>query len=203
MTKDKEALLKQYIEEFKIDKTEEMELSDKGFLSIKRYKSTLKNGKIIIREQILKGGKTGSASIVIPVTEEGNIVVIVESRAITEEGFGIEFPAGYIEECETPAEAANRELLEETGYEPKKLKQLVSYYQDQGCSKAYNHIFIAFGCKKTKDQNLDSDELIKYMEFTFEEVLELAEKGYINDSNSLLALEKAKEIFLKEMINYV
>lgn len=187
--------LKKYINEFEIDKTEEMEVVGKNFLSIKRYKFTLKNGKSIIREQIIKGGKEGSASIIIPVTENGNIVMIVESRALTKEEVGIEFPAGYIEEGETPDKAAQREMLEETGYFPERLEHLVSYYQDQGCSKAFNHIFIAFGCKKIKDQNLDSDELIKYMEFTFKEVLELAEEGYINDSNSLLALERAKKYF--------
>lgn len=187
--------LKKYINEFEIDKTEEMEVVGKNFLSIKRYKFTLKNGKSIIREQIIKGGKEGSASIIIPVTENGNIVMIVESRALTKEGVGIEFPAGYIEEGETPDKAAQREMLEETGYFPERLEHLVSYYQDQGCSKAFNHIFIAFGCKKIKDQNLDPDELIKYMEFTFKEVLELAEEGYINDSNSLLALERAKKYF--------
>ena len=195
MTQEKQDLLQKYIEEFKIYKTEELEIADKGFLSIKRYKFTLKDGKIIFREQIVKGEKDGSASIIIPVTEEGNIVVIVESRPITKEGFGIEFPAGYIENEETPDAAANRELLEETGYEPERLEHLGSYYQDQGCSKAYNHIFIAFGCKKIKEQNLDPDELIKYMEFTFEEVLKLADEGRINDSNSLLALERAKKYF--------
>lgn len=195
MTKEKLEELKKYIEELKIVKVQEMEFSDKKFLAIKRYKFILKNGRIISREQIVKGGKDGSASIIIPVTEEGNIVVIVESRALTEEGYGIEFPAGYIEKGETPTKAAKRELLEETGYKLKSLKHLVSCYQDQGCSKAYNHAFIAFGCKKIKTQNLDPDELIKYMEFTFEEVLELVDMGYIKDSNSLLALERAKKYF--------
>lgn len=187
--------LKRIIKELKTISCEEVNLEGKGFLSIKGYNFKLKDGKIITREQIIKGGKDGSAAIILPVTKEGNIVVIIESRAITKEGVGVGFPAGYIENGENPKEAAFREITEETGYQPKRMELLAKYYQDQGCSKAFNHSFIAFDCEKTKEQNLDSDELIRYMEFTFKEVIELDEKGYINDANSLLALERAKKYF--------
>ncbi len=187
--------LKKYIEELKMTKfLEEQEISS-GFLTIKKYICKLNNGKIITREQIIKNERDGSAAIILPVTTEGKIVIVIEPRVFSKETVGVEFPAGYIEFGEKPIEAAKRELIEETGYVPEKLELLVSYYQDQGCSKAFNHSFIALGCKKLKEQNLDPEELIRYMEFTFDEVIELAQMGYINDANSLLALERAKKYF--------
>lgn len=184
--------LKEYIEELKVASCVEREVIGKGFLSTKTFDYTLNNGRIITREQILKGGKNGGASIIFPITKDKNVLVVIESRALTIEGVGVGFPAGYIEVGESPKNAAYREMLEETGYQPQKLDHLISFYQDQGCSKAFNHSFVATGCVKVSNQNLDSDELIRYMKFTFPEILELEEMGYFNDSNTLLTLEKVK-----------
>ena len=64
-----------------------------------------------------------------------------------------------------------------------------SYYQDQGCSGAYNYNYLALGCQKKKEQNLDESEFIRYFECTYKEALILAKLGYINDVNSLYALK--------------
>ncbi|MBR6113244.1 MAG: hypothetical protein IKP79_01890, partial [Bacilli bacterium] len=81
---------------------------------------------------------------------------------------------------------------EETGLVPEKLVEVDSFYQDEGCSEAFNHIFIAYNCKRVSKQNLDKDEYIEYMEFTLDEVLELEDKGLINSANTKLALSKIK-----------
>ena len=59
-------------------------------------------------------------------------------------------------------------------------------------SSAYNHLYLAFDCEKKYDQDLDSDEIIKYMSFTYEELLELEKMGYICGGNSKLALCRIK-----------
>jgi len=56
--------LNRYIEELKTVKLEEVNPTGKGFLSFKRYSCDLNNGKTIIRERIIKGGKDGSAAII-------------------------------------------------------------------------------------------------------------------------------------------
>ena len=71
--------------------------------------------------------------------------------------------------------------------------QLDEFYQDEGCSSALNRIFLALNCDKIKEQNLDKDEIVRYFECTFEEVLELEQRGYIMGSNSKLAIAKVKE----------
>jgi len=131
------------------------------------------------------------------VTEEGNVLLVVQPRVFCASTIGVEFPAGYIEENEDPIISAKRELEEETGYTCEEMIPLAKYYQDDGCSAAFNHCFLALNCKKTTNQHLDKDEYIKYFECTFEEMLELADRGYICGANSLLAIERSKSHFMK------
>lgn len=76
---------------------------------------------------------------------------------------------------------------------PKEIKLLDSFYQDQGCSCAYNYNFLALRCKKLKKQNLDKDEIIRYFECTIDEAFELIDIGYINELQSKYTLEKSKK----------
>ena len=74
---------------------------------------------------------------------------------------------------------------------------LDKFYQDEGCSKAYNHSFIAFNsiCKYPK--KLDVGEKIRCMTFNLEELEKLEEMGYINGANSKLTLAKGKKYIRK------
>lgn len=184
--------LDSYIRELKTIKMSEGKQIDRGFLHLEQYTCSLNNGKTITREKILKNGKDGSASTILPITNEGNIILVVQPRVFTSSTVGVELPAGYIEETEQPSYSASRELEEETGYEANEIVTLAKYYQDQGCSAALNYSFLALGCKKNKEQNLDKDEYIRYFECTFEEMLELLDIGYIRDANSIITIERAR-----------
>ena len=168
------------------------------FLSIQTYKCTLNNGKTITREKLIKGGKDGSAAIIFPITEEGKVLLAVEPRVFTKETVDIGLPAGYIEENEDASVAAKRELLEETGYEADTLISLGAFYQDQGCSGAYNHYFLALNCRKVCDQHLDKDEFIEYILVDIDLLDELIDNNIISGLNSAYAIEKGKR-YLKEM----
>lgn len=189
MDKEKQELMDKIIDDFKTVKKEETESS---FIKTKAYNFTLKNGETLKREKIIKGKNDGSAVIIVPYIGN-NLLLVVEPRVFTKLGVGVGFPAGYIEKDELPYEAALRELREETGLVPNKLVEVDSFYQDEGCSTAFNHIFIAYDCKKLYEQSLDQDEYIKYMEFNLDEVNELENKGYINSANSKLALAKVRK----------
>jgi ADP-ribose pyrophosphatase len=184
--------LESYINELKTNKLEEIDNSKTGFLSIKRYACSLNNGKTIVRERIVKNGKDGSAAIILPITTEGNVLLVVQPRVFKPSTVGVEVPAGYIEENEDPIESAKRELEEETGYVCEDMILLAKYFQDSGCSAAYNHCFLALNCKKTKEQHLDKDEFVRYFECSFDEALELIDMGYINGANPIIAFTKAQ-----------
>lgn len=187
--------IEKYINELKtIEKTKNEKTN---FITVESYNCKLNNGETITREKILKGKKDGSASIVLPITKDRKVVLAIEPRVFTEKTVDIGLPAGYIEQNEDPIEAAKRELLEETGYESNDLEYLGSFYQDQGCSEALNHYYIAYNSKKVKEQDLDESEFIKYIEVTFNELYELVDRGYIKGLNSIYTIEKAKN-YLKE-----
>ena len=89
--------------------------------------------------------------------------------------------------------ALTRELREETGYVSDDILEIDSFYQDEGVSSALNRIYLAFDCEKKYDQKLDKDEIVRYMLFTYEELLELEKMGYIRGCNTKLALAKSKK----------
>ena len=60
-----------------------------------------------------------------------------------------------------------------------------------------NTLFLATGCTKQFRQSLDKDELVYYMTFTFEEIEELEEMGYITSGNAKLMIAKARKHFKK------
>lgn len=193
--KEKLEELKSIIEELKMVEAKKTKAKTKPFLQIEKYKFKLNNGRMLIREKLVKGKTDGSAAIILPVVDD-EILTIIEPRVFTELTVGVGFPAGYIEKGEDGFTAALREFMEETGYTTDNIIELDSFYQDEGCSSALNHIFLALNCKKTGEQSLDKDEIIKYMLFKYEELLELEQLGFIKGGNSKLALEKSK-IYLK------
>ena len=166
----------------------------KGFLSVESYKCTLNNGRTITREKILKNKNDGSAVIIYPITHEGKIILAIEPRVFTKRTVDIGLPSGYIEKGELPEVAARRELQEETGYDSENLIHLGDYYQDQGCSEALNHYFLALDCQKVGEQKLDPSVFIKYILVDREELDELLSNGYITGLNSVYAIEKGNSL---------
>lgn len=102
-------------------------------------------------------------------------------------------PAGYVEDGESYIEAAKRELLEETGYVSDMLIPLGGFYQDIGCSSAFNESIVALGCIATNVQHLDESEFVKYVECSSEEIDYLLNNNYIVDGNAILTLLKGRK----------
>ena len=192
MRKEKLDELNEYVELLKTKRKKLMEMTG-NFIKVNKYLVELNNGEVITREKILKGNSDGNASIILPVTVDGNVILVVQPRVFTRIGVGIELPAGYVDEGEDYEDAARRELYEETGYVPENMILLGEFYQDQGCSGAYNKSFLAEGCRKIGQQCLDSSEFIKYFECSIDELYELIERGMINDLQSQFTIEKAKQ----------
>lgn len=193
--KEKIKKLKEIVEDLKtIEVISQEKNSEDKFLQSEAAYFKLNNGAIISRERLIKGKNKldGSAAIIIPLIDD-EILTVIEPRVFTDLTVGVGFPAGYIENDENPEHGALRELKEETGFIPEKIIKIDSFYQDEGCSSALNHIFIALNCQKISNQSLDEDEIIKYMLFSYEELLELESLGYIKGGNSKLALAKCKK----------
>lgn len=163
-----------------------------GFLSIEDYQVKLKNGAIFNRQKLLKSGKTRNAVVIVALTKDNKTYVIVEPRVFTKTGYSIEVPAGYVDDFETEASSAARELKEELGCVASTLIPLKSYYQDQGTSGAINTCFLALDCVKRYPQKLDKDEFIKYQKCSINNLYYLVDNGIISDANSIIAINETR-----------
>ena len=97
---------------------------------------------------------------IIAVTEDGYIVLERQYR----HGLGntcYELPCGVIEEGETPLEAAQRELLEETGYAGGQWQPWMTLSPNPATSTNLAHSFLAVGVKRVSGQSLDATEDIE------------------------------------------
>ena len=193
MRKEKLDELNKLIDKYKtVEVINEHQVSS-GFLTIMQADYKLNNGKIINRDYLLKSNKDGNSCNVLPITENGEVVLVVQPRVQLKRTVGVEIPAGLVEENEPPEDAIKRELLEETGYTSDNFIHLVKSYQDEGCSRAIVNGFLALNCKKVQNQNLDDDEFISVFTCTYEEALELVEMEYICGTFSIMTLEMAKK----------
>ena len=192
MSKEKINEIDKYIEYFKtIEKSEPFE--SEGFITVKNYEIKLNNGKTIHREQIYKSGREGNSVTVLPVTKDNHVILVIEPRVFTKRTVGVEAPAGYVEDGEKASEAAERELLEETGFKAKELIQLREYYCDMGSFAGLTSSFIAKDCKNISEQKLDSDEFIAIIECTIDEAKELIKMQYIKDINTIYLIENLEK----------
>lgn len=108
--------------------------------------------------------------IVVPVLEDPRRFVLVKQWRHGSLSTSIEFPGGVIDEGETPAQAAQRELLEETGYKAGKLTHLGSMSPNPAIFSNKVHCFVAENLIATGTQDLDRDEFVEYFSLPADEV---------------------------------
>jgi 8-oxo-dGDP phosphatase len=88
---------------------------------------------------------------------------------------------------EAPAEAARREVLEETGWEPGPLKLLCSYGADVAISDARFHLYLADGAT-WQGPPADTIEATQVAWIALSEIRELLDRGQVDDGASITAL---------------
>lgn len=81
----------------------------------------------------------------------------------------VELPAGVVEEGEEPERAAQRELLEETGYAFDSIEYICELYANPATSGNLTYTYLLRGGKKVQEQCLDNSEDIEVVEMSIEE----------------------------------
>ena len=99
----------------------------------------------------------------------------------------IEIPAGKLEEGEIPLPAAEREMLEETGYRPLEMIFLGEMYPTVGYS---TEVISLYYCEKAQkeERHLDSDENIDLFLLSMEEIDQMIKENKIKDSKTIAAV---------------
>ena len=102
-------------------------------------------------------------AIVIPVIEspKGRQFVMVWQWRHGSQCLSLEFPGGVFEPGENPQQAAARELYEETGYKPLKIKKIGEFSPNPAIMSNKVHFFLAEDLEDTGKQKLDKDEFVE------------------------------------------
>lgn len=127
------------------------------------------------------------AVAVVPVTTDGKLVLIGQYRYPHGKTHW-EIPAGRVLNAEPPAEAALREVREETGYVPQRLEPLPGFYAANGISAHWAHVFVAHACIREGAPEPEPCERITVRVFERHEVEALLDSGRIEDAFTALAL---------------
>jgi ADP-ribose pyrophosphatase len=124
--------------------------------------------------------------VVLPIFEDGRVLLIRQYRHSVGE-FLWELVAGRKEPGETPAAAARRELIEETGYRAKRLRKLMRVVPTPGFVNEWMWIFAAEGLQQG-DAHPEEDEKITPRMFTLKQVDTMIERGTLRDAKSICGL---------------
>ena len=90
---------------------------------------------------------------VVPVTTEGNVVLIRQFRHGIQD-VTMEIPGGMMNEGETPEAAAERELREETGYVAERIRLLARVLPNPAVQNNFLYLFVAEGCRNRARRSL-------------------------------------------------
>ena len=121
-------------------------------------------------------------SVALVVVEGGELVLVRQSRP----GSGtrtLELPSGKLEEGESPADAAARELAEECGLAAEVLSAIGTFWTAPGYSTELVHVFEASGLSQADPADLDDDEDIEIERLPLAGALEA-----LDDGSSIAAL---------------
>lgn len=127
------------------------------------------------------------AAAVVAVCEDGRLLMVRQYRNALERET-LELPAGGLNYREEPtAEAARRELSEETGYTCKEVELLTSIYTTVAFCNEKIDIYLARNLQPG-EQHLDEDEFINVEAYTVEELKQMIFDFKIQDSKTICGI---------------
>lgn len=150
-------------------------LNDSPWLSVEHHTVELPDGQLIPNWPWVI---TPDYINVVAVTEDERFICFRQVKYGIE-GVTLAVVGGYVKEGEEPLLAAQRELLEETGYKAPDWLSLGSYLVDPNRGIATGHLFLARGAHYVTPRDADDLEEQELLLLTREEIESALEKGEI------------------------
>jgi ADP-ribose pyrophosphatase len=147
---------------------------EEGYLNVRGKK--LKNFRILKNDAV----------IILPFLDKDTIIMEKQFRFAVNKKI-LELPAGSIDKGESRENAVRRELAEETGYYPKKVKFMFKTWNNPALMDYFEYHYIAYDLVKT-ERNLDENEIITPVKIKLKDAMKKAYEGKIKDTKTMLAL---------------
>jgi ADP-ribose pyrophosphatase len=144
------------------------------------------NGSVSYREIVEHSGGVAVAAI----THDNKMVMVRQFRNPAGR-IVLEAPAGKREKDEDPAETAERELKEETGYTASNIKLLTKFFASVGYSEEVIHIYLCTGLTPGETE-FDDNESLDIIEYDLDELYQMVLRGEVEDSKTIIAILMAK-----------
>jgi 8-oxo-dGTP pyrophosphatase MutT (NUDIX family) len=119
-------------------------------------------------------------------TDDAGRVLLVQQWRHTVQKLLWEIPAGAVDDGEAPADAAARELREETGYAATSVEPLYRYHPAVGSMTHTFNLFTARGLRQIADPDPNEIHAIRFV--TRVEIESMLDRNEIQDGMSLTAL---------------
>jgi len=157
---------------------------DGKVFDVDRDKVRMPNGRTVTVDVV----RHSKSVVLIPVPEPGHVILIRQYRYPVN-AFLWEFPAGSVDEGESPEQAARRECHEEIGLVPSTIVRLSAMYPTPGYCDEEMVFFRLSGLEKTDEQaEVDEDEDIETKVFELRDAREMVRRGEIQDMKTLVGL---------------
>jgi ADP-ribose pyrophosphatase len=131
--------------------------------------------------------------VVVPITDRSTVLMVRQWRHATGEEL-LEAPAGHIDPGESPEEAAQRELQEETGHRAGRLVRLSEFWVAPGWCTEFMHAYMALDLSESRLAQ-DIDEDVGVEEIAVARVPDLITSGAIRDAKSIGTLLMASRLW--------
>lgn len=135
--------------------------------------------------QIQRSVVRHNGSAVMLAMDEKKRILLVRQYRLPAEKYLWELPAGKLDAGEKPLQAAKRELAEETGYQARTWKKLVSFYPSPGYVAERMTIFLATDLTEGTATPME-DERIETRWFKRKEIGAMIEDGKIEDAKTII-----------------
>lgn len=168
------------------EKTSSKIVKKSALFSVEFHDIRLPNGKVI-DEYLYIHPKNGA--IVVAITNKEELILISQYRYAVNKRI-LTLPGGLAEDrSENLSTTAKRELLEETGFHPKKILRLGSFYPMPGTIDQHTDVFLATGCTRvSRAESPDETESLQVKLIPLQVLPSLIERNTLRDGMSLAAV---------------
>ena len=158
---------------------------DNPWISLTEFNATAPTGNPALYGLV---GYKNRALAILPLFDDGSILMVGQNR-LPFADYSWEIPEGGGPLSEDPLAGAQRELLEETGYQASNWQEVMRLQLSNSVSDELAICFLATGLSKSDlVAHVDDTEDIVRVRAPFREVLDAAMAGYISDSLTVAML---------------